>query len=595
MDIRTLASFIMEQSVDVVELVSNLLDSGKYKEALSVPNEEKYVNIFKDNCWDLISVVVGKIQDDTIVLKPSLHGACEELLFAIVQKSAPEEALLEFIEQIEVAKNDAQFSIILTPLQYLLKKLSVKRGRSLEWCLNSISTYIETIPISEYKLDGKERLLMDCDPNIRRITKVYSLLPPFYTPFIKELSASESNTDTKQILVAFLISILGKPLIYIDLDPETNAQSEVRHCCANIIGDICSLERDVLKFLYYVEVCHKENQKAKSNRGVDEDNTTPYENRDKVNMSTLSGLFYIVLSDHFQVPEYSLPQVYSTEYIVHSALYCVVHLLGFTEYGPLAKAISMGKALLNRFSSKISHNVLNSSVHFDFSRSLVNIAIYCSYESIRKDTVSLIGAHVNKFNFKGRCMLIKYLLEVSNHSGMIGYSITLYKNSIDEAFKEAKLPECFAGAQLISMIKKICHLPYGAESDLVEHADQIISVLNFLRYLAIKDTEDLTGIRGCFATIENDYLKPLRTGLNMSKAHYEVKLKDLEEGKSSREGGIEVSINIGGNTLDHVPTEQKKQVIISALNAFHLIEGLVARLAECININKLQGLNMDCK
>lgn len=585
----------MEQSVDVVELVSNLLDSGKYKEALSVPNDEKYVNVFKDNCWDLISVVVGKIQDNTVVLKPSLHGACEELLFAIVQKSAPEEALLEFIEQIEVAKNDAQFGIILTPLQYLLKKLSVKRGRSLEWCLNSISTYIETIPIPEYKLDGKERLLMDCDPNIRRITKVYSLLPSFYTPFMKELNVSESSTHTKQILVAFLISLLGKPLIYIDLDPDANAQSEVRQSCVHIIEDICSLEKDMLKFLYYVEVCHKESLKAKSKRGDDEDNKTPYENRDKINMSTVSGLFYIVLSGHFQIPEHSLPQVYSMEYIVHTALYCVVHFLGFTDYGPLAKAISMGKALLSRFSSKISHNLLNSSVHFDFSRSLVNLAIYCSYESIRKDTVSLIGAYVNKFNYKGRCMLIKYILEVSNHSGMIGYSVTLYKNSIDEAFKEAELPECFAGAQLMSMVKKICHLPHGAESDLVEHADQIISALNFLRYLAIKDTENLTGIRGCFSTIENDYLKPLRTGLNMSKAHYEVKLKDLEEGKSTPEGRIEVSINVGGNTLDHVPTEQKKQIIISALNAFHLIEGLVARLAECININKLQGLNMDCK
>lgn len=594
MDILTFTSFIMEQTVDVVELVSNLLDSGKYKEALSVPNEEKYVKIFKDNCWDLISVIVGKIEDDTVVIKPSLHGACEELLFAIVQKSAPEEALLEFIEQVEVAKNDAQFSIILTPLQYLLKKLSVKRGRSLEWCLNSISTYIEAIPIPEYELDGKERLLMDCDSNIRRITKVYSLLPPFYKPFLEELNVADSSIHTKQILVAFLISILGKPLIHIDFDPDTNAQSEMRQCCASIIEDICSLERDVLKFLYCIEVCHKENQKAKSKRGV-EDEKTPYENRDKINISTLSGLFYIVLSGHFQIPEHSLPQVYSIEYIVHTAFHCVVHFLSFTDYGPLAKAISLGKALLNRFYPKISHNLLNSSVHFDFSRGLVNVAVYSGYLSIRRDTVGLIRAHVEKFDYKGRCKLIKYLLDVSNHSGMIGYVITLYKDSIDEGFKEEKLPECFSGAQLISMVKKICHLPHGAESDLVELADQIITAINFVRYLAIKDTEDLTGIRGCFATIENDYLKPLWTGLNMSKAHYKVKLKDLEEWKKNPEGGIEVSINVGGNTLDHIPTEQKKEIIISALNIFHLIEGLAARLAECININKLQELSKDCE
>lgn len=595
MDIRTLTYFIMEQTVDVVELVSTLLDSGKYKEALSVPNEEKHVNNFKDNCWDLISVVVGKIQDETVVIKPSLHGTCEELLFAIVQKSAPEAALLEFIEQIEVAKNDAQFSIILTPLQYLLKKLSVKRGRSLEWCLNSISTYIEAIPIPEYDLDGEERLLMDCDPNIRRITKVYSLLPPFYTPFIKELNASEPSIHTKQILVAFLISILGKPVIHIDLDPDTNAQSEVRQCCASIIKDICSLERDVLKFLYYVDVCHKENKKAMSKKGVEEGQKTPYENRDKINMSSLSGLFYIVLSGHFQLPEHSLPQVYSVEYIVHTALHCVIHLLGFTDYGPLAKAISMGNALVNRFSSKISHNLLHSSVHFDFLKSVVNVAIYSTYQSLRTASVSLIRTHVEKFDYKGRCMLIKYLLDVSNHSGMIGYVITMYKNSLDESFKEAHLPECFTGTQFKSMVKKICHLPHGAESDLVELADQIITAINFMRYIAIKDTEDATGMRGCYANIENDYLNHLRTGVNMSKAHYQVKLKDLEEGKKNPKERMKVSINVGGNTLDNIPTKQKIEVINSALNALHLIEGLIARLTECININKMQVLNMDCE
>lgn len=145
----------MGDKVDVVDLVSNLLDSGKYKEVLSVHNDDKYANSFKDNCWDMISLTVGKIHDETIVIKPSLYSTCEELLSIIVQKATPEEALLEFIEQVEVAKNDAQFAIVLKPLQQLLKELTLKRGRSLEWCLNSISTYIENIPIHEFELEER--------------------------------------------------------------------------------------------------------------------------------------------------------------------------------------------------------------------------------------------------------------------------------------------------------------------------------------------------------------------------------------------------------------------------------------------------------
>ncbi|XP_028179529.1 glomulin-like isoform X1 [Ostrinia furnacalis] len=585
----------MEPSVDVVELISNLLDTGKYKEALSVPNEQKHKDSFKDNCWDLISVIVGKLQDDTIIVKPSLHGACEQLLALIVEASTPEEALLELIEQVEVAKNDAQFGVILVPLQQLLKKLSVKRGRSLEWCLNSISTYIENIPIPEHHLEDKERLLMDCDTNIRRIAKVYSMLPPFYRPFIKELEQSHSNMKAKQIINAFLVSLLGKPLINIDLDPDNNAMSEARQCCSMIIQDICTLEKNIFRVIEYINICHKENQKSvKKANASNDDEIAPYEHREKINMTTLAGLAYTLFSGHFEVPDANIPQVYSAEYTVHTVMLSVVHLLSFTEYGLLAKGIALCNAILKHLPDNATQTLLACSVHFDLCKNLMNVAIYSQYEPLRKEAVKLIGLHINKFVYSGRIMLIKYLIETANHSGMIGYAITLYKNSIDLSLKDATLDKCFTGAQFMNMIKKICNLPHGAESDIVELADQIITSLNFLRYLALRDSENKTGIRDCFQMIESDYLEKLRTGLNMSKAHYEEKMKEIEEGKGLG-NDTNISVNVGGNVLDNIPVENKKEIINSALNAFHLIEGLVARLSECININKMQALTMDCE
>ncbi|XP_013190687.2 glomulin isoform X1 [Amyelois transitella] len=582
----------MEKSVDIVDFVSTLLDSGKYKEALSVPNDPKFQESFKDNCWDLISVIIRKIEDETIIIKPSLHGACEELLNVIIDKAVPEEALLEFIEQIELAKNEAQFGIILNPLQQLLQKLTAKRGRSLEWCLNSITTYIEGIPVPEHGLEGKEQLLMDSDPNVRRISKVYTMLPPFYRPFVKELDGTDSNIYTKQIITAFLISLLGKPLIYIDMDPETSAKSEIRLCCHTVVQDICLLEKNIFKFLTYLEICYKENKKSKSKKEFENEELPPYEHREKINLTTLSSFYYAVYSGHFQLSHHSTPSVYNIDYIVNNLFLAVIHLLSFSEHGPLAKGTALCRALLDCYPCNVSHNLL-SSAHFDLSKCLSTVAIYSTYECIRKKSVTLISNHVNKFEYKGRCMLIKHLLGVTNHSGMIGYTISLYKNSIDEAFKETALPDCFKGPHLMNMIQKICYLPHGAESDLVELADQIITALNFLRYLALKDTENVTGIRDFFSMIEVDYLDKLRTGLNMSKAHYEVKLKDIEEGKDCTGETMKVSINLGGNMLDQIPTQNKKEIIYSALNAFHLIEGLVARLSECININKMSGLSME--
>ncbi|VVC90905.1 unnamed protein product [Leptidea sinapis] len=492
----------MEHQHDVVGLISILLDSEKYKEALRIPLEERYIQSFKDNCWDLISNIINKINNNTITLKPSLYGACEELLSIIIDKATPEEALLEFIEQIEVAKNDAQFSIILKPLQQLLKKLICKRGRSLEWCLNSISTYIEAIPIPDHNLEGKERILMDSDDNIRRIIRVYSLLPPFYKPFINEMAPIDSNKKTPQIIASFLISLLGKPLIYIDLDPGSNSNGEARLCCSTILGDICLLVKNILKLLPYLEDCYtevKNNTTRKTN--IDDDvDLKPFDHTEKINITTLSGLFYGIFSTHFEVPDLAIPQA-----------------------------------------------------------------------------VKLIKAHISKFNYKGRNMLIKYIIDNANHSGMIGYAITLYKNSLDEAFQNKCLPDCFTGTHFNSMLKKFCHLPHGEESDLMELADQIITTLNFLRYIALKDTNNVTGIRECFSSIQNDFLEKLRMGLNMSKAHYEAKLKEIENKHGSKKQ-TNVAISIGGNVLDKIPKQNKKAIINSALNAFHLIEGLIGRL-----------------
>lgn len=594
-----LSTPIMEQTVDVVDFVSSLLDSGKYREALALPTEEKYANSFKDNCWDLISVIVGKIQNDTMVIKPSLYSTCEELLDIIVQSATPEEALLEFIEQIEVAKNDAQFAIILDPLQQLLLKLCAKRGRSLEWCLNSISTYIDAIEIPEHKLEGRERLLMDSDPNIRRIIKVYSLLPKFYKPFLKELTGTTGfinlpasvKVRTREIVAAFLISLFGKPLIYIDLDPESNLSSETRICCSIIVEDICKLLKNVMKLLPYVELHYKRNGKTKSNEGhSDDEELSPFDHVEKINLTTLSGLYYSIFSGHFKVPDLACPLVYSNEYLVHTILICVLHFLNFLEYGPLAKGLVLCKGILEIYPNNMSHKMLTLPVHYNLCKSLINVAIYSNYEFIRKESVKMITEHVNKFEYKGRCLLIKYILNVANHSGMIGFAITLYKDSLDEAFKESELPGCFTGPELKDMVTKICHLPHGAESDLVELADQIIASLNFLRYLALKDVSNKTGIRECFLFLESDYLQKLRTGLNMSKAHYEVKLKDIEEAQKTKKADeeVDIAINVGGNMLEKIPTDSKKQILHSGLNAFHLIECLVARLSECISLNKTQ-------
>lgn len=570
----------MAKQIDVVDLISTLLDAGKIKEALSLPHEEKLKNSFKDNCWDLLSMVIKKIQDDTFVLKPSLYGACEQLLSIIIERCSPEEALLECIEHIELVKNDAQLGVVLPALQSLLKQLSSKRGRSLEWSFNSLINYIKNIAVTEQKLEGDERKLMDSDPNIRRVIRVYSLLPSFYGPFIDELlEAEKQNVRAKQIIAAFLISLLGKPIIFIDMDPSLNKNSEARHVCLQILRDISKLEKNLLKFLSHLEICSKETAKTK---GPHESGLAPYEYREKINMTTLSGLFYIVYSGHFDIPDNAVPQVYSIEYVVQTVLLSVIHFLSRTEYGPLMKGLALCKALTDQLADNTPHTILSTSVHFHLIKSLMNVTIYCSYPTVRLAALNSIGDHIQKFDYKGKVMLIKYLIQGSNHSGLIGYAVIQYKDALDQSYKNLPIDECFTGTQLLHMIRLITNLPHGIETDLMELADQIIPVLNFLTYLLLKDKDNLTGIKDHLSKIETEYFEILRTAIKMSRAHYQAKLTEIEEGKNLPAESVQ--LNIGGILLDSIPTEQKKEILQSALNGFDVIEYHLARLTEFKNV-----------
>jgi hypothetical protein len=89
--------------------------------------------------------------------------------------------------------------------------------------------------------------------------------------------------------------------------------------------------------------------------------------------------------------------------------------------------------------------------------------------------------------------------------------------------------------------------------------------------------------------LEKSLLQPLREGITLSRAHYKLKLQDLEEEKKVisndkvHSNKSDVMITIGGQQLPNLPHENKVAVITSALNGFDLMESLLIRVIECID------------
>ncbi|XP_013909101.1 PREDICTED: glomulin isoform X2 [Thamnophis sirtalis] len=131
----------------------------------------------------------------------------------------------------------------------------------------------------------------------------------------------------------------------------------------------------------------------------------------------------------------------------------------------------------------------------------------------------------------------------------------------------------------------VLSLPEGAETDLLQHSDRIMASLNLLRYLFIKDKEDDN--KTCVWTelykIESNFLKPLHTGLNMSRAHYEAEIKRKKENKKEPHSSKQpLTQLITKAKMSGITKDMELQALHSALFTFDLMESVLARVEELI-------------
>ncbi|XP_008590311.1 PREDICTED: glomulin-like [Galeopterus variegatus] len=67
----------------------------------------------------------------------------------------------------------------------------------------------------------------------------------------------------------------------------------------------------------------------------------------------------------------------------------------------------------------------------------------------------------------------------------------------------------------------------------------------------------------------------------MSKAHYEAEIKNSQEVQKAKDL---CSITVGGKEIPNMPPEMQLKVLHSALFTFDLIESVLARVEELIEI-----------
>ncbi|XP_037043958.1 glomulin [Bradysia coprophila] len=592
-------SNILDQlDTSLSEALDKFLSENKYAEALHAVEDNKYNSSLLNNCSDAIAVVMKYLTEDNYNSRSEVYDVAETILKVIAKKSKEEEALFEFMEIVETTKSDNVFMSALKSLQICLLRQKQNKARSLEWCLNSIQSYISELPFPEdmkRKLDSEEEKLLEQGDDVQRILTNYFTLFLFYEPVLDSLVTNPTiqpfrnvNITRKNVLGCFILQLLGPPLAYLDLSEPvdkslTNTYS--RQCAESIVRHFTKLFPDPYFLLPYAERRIRWPIKSRpSAAGVYEDAPKDiFVIEEKVPLLAVGVLYYLMFAENL-IP-LNAPTVYTELHLFESSLYLICEMFKSNENMIHYKALLLTSALLDRFGSeRIPSGSLDLNVHQIFCEELIRIISQTQIKRNSQKGSQLIKKYILQFDEDGRMVLIKNLLTVTTHNGLVGYFITIYKDMVSEALNssETEISTHFSGSELKSLtLQRICVLPKGSETDLLQNSDAIICALNMIRYLSIRDKNNRTNFWDWVRDVEQQFLAPLRVGLDMTRAHYKLEEKRVQDGTDDK--SVDVELSVSGESLPVMSQEYKLQMIASAMNTFEMMESLLSRVNECVD------------
>ncbi|NP_001007416.1 glomulin, FKBP associated protein a [Danio rerio] len=551
---------------------STCIEQGDSAQVLSILVDEKNQNIVRCMGWNLLGPLVKmllKKEDKTL-------PHCHAILLHLLEVCSPKELLVGLLEQVEEADSGfiaETITLLLKPLQTVLLRLGMKKASSVGMALSTLLSQVSRLPVpvtAEQEEDDVFGLCRCC-----------SALLQFVKPFVEEIKevVKDNNSISKDNelrveLLKFCMKSLSEPLLEVQLkDTDTLQRSPLRDFATEILiilSDIGEslpdlLSRNVLR-------------RRKVPGFLEEEVRYP-----KESLACMSHLLFV---DHIAVDIF--PAVFSPIFVLQCNMEYIELLLSRTEENRLQKGLELyEKSLVRVEENSLPVDLLELKTFFSVPQNLVKVMTMCPDQTLRTKGLKVFQLSIDKFNTEAKYKFFRGMLKTSHHAGVEGYIIKNIKNQIDSSLKPGNSNDWFLGKHLLPLLRLVLCLPQGPETDLLQNLDRIMESLNLLRYMLIRDKEwdNETGIWTELYKIEDNYLKPMRTGLNMSKAHYEAELRSTKENRKIglKEAKASVcSVTVGNEKLPNMTPETQIQVLQSALFTFDLIESVLARIEEII-------------
>nr|XP_015210647.1 PREDICTED: glomulin [Lepisosteus oculatus] len=459
-----------------------------------------------------------------------------------------------------------------TALPAVLLKLGDKKAASVGMALSTILNQLSRLPVP-YTREQEE-------DDAHGLCRCCTALPGFVGPLVEEAKQTRPGgrgAELRTELLKFCMKSLREPLLQAQLgdDPDSPADSPLRRFASQILATLLSLGESLPHLLFHHVL------KKKEETGFLEEDA-------RYSRESLACLAYLLFVQRAAIDRF--PAVFSPVFVLRCNMQYVDILLSRTEESRVSKGLDLyEQSLVRTEDGSLPVELLELRVFLSVPQNLVKVMTLCPIPHLRTKGLAVFQLSIDKLDMEAKYKFFRCLLKTSHHAGVEGYIIKNIKNQIDFALKPGNGSVWFSGAQLLPLLRSVLTLPEGPETDLLQNLDRVMESLNLLRYLLIRDKEwdNQTGIWTELYKIEENYLKPLRTGLNMSKAHYEAELKstkEIKKLKGQKESRPVCTVTVGNEKLPNMTPEMQVQVLHSALFTFDLMESVLTRIEEIIEV-----------
>ena len=541
---------------------------------LEILQDPKHRDLLNFVGWDLVKIVFQFLPNE------NTESEYRNILVLICNICNPREICLSLGELLSFSITWPKFTILIGLFQLVCQRLKGKVAKIFSSILSSLTRCLTT---RENKFDHLpeilEKTLEFLKPQVEKIHKGCSGAQ------LSESPTCEDIEELKNVLKLFFIGLLEFPLVAIDISND-NCVS-FREIAKTIVKYLGHIECNSFKHLFEYGINLKKQMKRYPG-STDSDSSD--EDSSRLSYLGVGCLAFLVLVEG--IGSSFLPIVITGKRSLETILVYIIPMLTAGQSKIIFKGLRLLMAILNMIEpATLDHRLLKDGELSNSGSILTQLMTHCEDADIRRDAMQGLRGIFNRLERRGRYGLLRSLHQGCVHSGLAELLVLILKEEITKSLQEDVDNQWFVGSNIADFLQEVFRVPtkvLQSEDGMVEERNRILSSLNLLRFLLIRDHGNKTGVHTMALEVERSYLKPLTDAVSLNKVRLKVLMKEKRD-EMTGEGPVEESevrdeifsvVTPDGRELEKGSLQDQLQSLQFANLTVDMIDSVLARIRE---------------